>query len=231
MSEHDAPSIASKSARHTAKPDLRVLKTQRAIREAFTQLLAEKPFDNITVQDIIDRALVNRKTFYNHFCSKYDLAQQVMISVGNDLRQTAERVKALDGTAHLQELHAALQMHRTEVLALWDVKTDQEESLSNLLTSILAEMYLDWTKNGQLDLPREHAKDLRGESADSNEQLQARLYATIATASLKFILESNSELDINDLYHAMATIAQTMLGILRAMPVTGAAGPNPQSTR
>lgn len=117
MSENTAQT-ANENAGGKAKTDLRVLKTRRAIREAFAQLLEEKPFASITVQNIIDRALVNRKTFYNHFRDKYDLAEQVMIGVGNDLRQTAERTKALDETGHLQELYAALRGYRTEVLAL-----------------------------------------------------------------------------------------------------------------
>ena len=44
--------------------DLRVVKTKRAVEGAMEKLLAERPFDAITVQAILDEALVNRKTFY-----------------------------------------------------------------------------------------------------------------------------------------------------------------------
>ena len=43
--------------------DPRIIKTHRAIREAFVDLLHEKPFAQIAVQDILDRATVNRSTF------------------------------------------------------------------------------------------------------------------------------------------------------------------------
>lgn len=55
------------------KQDLRVLKTQKAFMHAFTELLETKAFDRITVQDLCDRALVQRSTFYRHYKDKYHL--------------------------------------------------------------------------------------------------------------------------------------------------------------
>lgn len=55
------------------KQDLRVLKTQKAFMHAFTELLKTKAFDRITVQDLCDRALVQRSTFYRHYKDKYHL--------------------------------------------------------------------------------------------------------------------------------------------------------------
>lgn len=49
------------------KPDRRVLKTKRAIRNALAQLLVEKELDEITVKDVADTADINRKTFYNYY--------------------------------------------------------------------------------------------------------------------------------------------------------------------
>ncbi len=211
MSESARNADGTSRIRSKAKTDLRVLKTQRAIREAFMQLLAEKPFESITVQNIIDRALVNRKTFYNHFRDKYDLAEQVMTGIGNDLRQIAEQAKAMGGANHLQETYAALQGYRTEVLALWDVKTDREESLSNLLTGILSDMYLDRTQTRPQGEPSQGPESPHDAQTDSSRQLQARLYATVATASLKFFLESNGRFSVSDIHRAIAAIVQTAL--------------------
>jgi AcrR family transcriptional regulator len=53
--------------------DRRVRKSQHAILEAFVGLLAEKDFEHITMQDIAERADVNRGTVYLHYVDKFDL--------------------------------------------------------------------------------------------------------------------------------------------------------------
>ena len=53
--------------------DPRVKRTRQAIRDALISLIHEKNFDSITVQDIAEKATVNRATFYSHYYDKYDL--------------------------------------------------------------------------------------------------------------------------------------------------------------
>jgi AcrR family transcriptional regulator len=55
------------------KLDPRVKRTRQLLEQAFRDLLAEKGFDAINVQDVTDRAGVNRATFYAHFQDKFDL--------------------------------------------------------------------------------------------------------------------------------------------------------------
>ena len=58
--------------------DPRVKRTRQLLKQALSDLLAQKPFQDITVQDIADRATVNRVTFYAHFEDKYDLVSSVI---------------------------------------------------------------------------------------------------------------------------------------------------------
>ena len=53
--------------------DRRVQRTRQLLNEALIALILEKGYDNVTVQDIIDRANVGRSTFYAHFLDKDDL--------------------------------------------------------------------------------------------------------------------------------------------------------------
>lgn len=53
--------------------DPRVMRTRSLLEQAFIELLDEKGFQNITIQDIASRATVNRATFYAHFEDKFDL--------------------------------------------------------------------------------------------------------------------------------------------------------------
>jgi AcrR family transcriptional regulator len=59
--------------REEEKLDPRVKRTRGLILQAFGDLLAEKSFDAVSVQDVTDRAQINRATFYAHFQDKYEL--------------------------------------------------------------------------------------------------------------------------------------------------------------
>jgi AcrR family transcriptional regulator len=53
--------------------DRRIQKTRQAIMNTFIDLLAEKGFEKITINDIAQRANINRGTFYLHYVDKFDL--------------------------------------------------------------------------------------------------------------------------------------------------------------
>ncbi len=56
----------------TKREDARIIKTRTKLFSAFTALLSEKPFEEITINEICDKAEVRRATFYKHFRDKYD---------------------------------------------------------------------------------------------------------------------------------------------------------------
>ena len=56
------------------KDDRRSQRTREALHQALFELMREKRYDSITVQDLIDRANVGRSTFYAHFADKEELA-------------------------------------------------------------------------------------------------------------------------------------------------------------
>jgi AcrR family transcriptional regulator len=55
------------------KEDQRVRRTRDQLGDALVELLVQKRFDHITVQDVLDRAGVSRSTFYTHYRDKNDL--------------------------------------------------------------------------------------------------------------------------------------------------------------
>jgi AcrR family transcriptional regulator len=67
------------------KIDPRIRRTRQMLFQAFQDLLAEKTFDLISVQDIAERSTLNRATFYDHFTDKFALLEAMM----------GERVSAL----------------------------------------------------------------------------------------------------------------------------------------
>ena len=61
-----------------SKTDPRIRRTRQMLFQAFRELLAEKTFDQISVQDISERSTLNRATFYDHFTDKFALLEAMM---------------------------------------------------------------------------------------------------------------------------------------------------------
>jgi AcrR family transcriptional regulator len=55
------------------KADARVKRTRAQLGNAFLDLIMEKPINDVTVQDVLDRSGVGRSTFYLHYRDKDDL--------------------------------------------------------------------------------------------------------------------------------------------------------------
>lgn len=69
--------------------DKRKEHTRRAIQKAFVELLVERGYEKMTVQDILDRSGVGRATFYAHFRGKEDLlAHQIRAICNHALNPT-----------------------------------------------------------------------------------------------------------------------------------------------
>jgi AcrR family transcriptional regulator len=58
---------------HVDRTDRRILRTRDTLGDALIELMHDKPFDSITVQQVLDRAGVSRSTFYTHYRDKDDL--------------------------------------------------------------------------------------------------------------------------------------------------------------
>ncbi len=58
--------------------DLRVRRTHKLLWEALLMELSEQAFEDITIKDICERAMVHRTTFYKHYEDKYALFEQGM---------------------------------------------------------------------------------------------------------------------------------------------------------
>ena len=68
--------------------DRRQRKTRKAIFDSCVSLIQEKDFQKITINEIVERADINRGTFYLHFVDKYDM----MNSFENEMIEIIEEV-------------------------------------------------------------------------------------------------------------------------------------------
>jgi AcrR family transcriptional regulator len=69
-----------------AQQDRRIRRTRAALSDAFLSLVVEKGYEQITVQDILDRADVGRSTFYAHYRDKEALLLACFDDVQKQLR-------------------------------------------------------------------------------------------------------------------------------------------------
>lgn len=63
------------------KEDLRVVKTRESIRRVFEDMVCEMPFEEITVKELADRAMISRKTFYLHYETLDDLLEELQSEI------------------------------------------------------------------------------------------------------------------------------------------------------
>lgn len=64
--------------------DRRVIRTKKAIRNAFAQLLSVKELDDITVKDIAELADINRKTFYSYYSGVHMILEETENEIVED---------------------------------------------------------------------------------------------------------------------------------------------------
>jgi AcrR family transcriptional regulator len=90
----------------TQKPeaieDVRVRRTRKLLQQAFIELTVEKGFAALTVQDITERAMVNRSTFYRHYLDKYDLLEQYLNEI-HELTASQDVPGPLNLLKHIQQ--------------------------------------------------------------------------------------------------------------------------------
>ena len=115
-------------------------RTDKAIIQALISLLKRKPFEKITVQDILDETPVTRATFYAHFRDKYEIAEK-MLEHFIETRYVVRRKLAESDPASLDRLNHGRYSDREYARALIDVRTENVD-LRKALAVELEKEYL-----------------------------------------------------------------------------------------
>lgn len=70
------------------KVDSRIIRTKAALRKSLYELILDKGYDDISIQNITDHADLGRATFYLHYKDKDDLLQNLMQTISDEFFQT-----------------------------------------------------------------------------------------------------------------------------------------------
>lgn len=77
------------------------IKTNRAIKEAFAELMKEKKsLNNITVTSLVKKADITRSAFYTHYDSIYDVAEELQNETLDVLMNNLDGIKTIDDFNH-----------------------------------------------------------------------------------------------------------------------------------
>ncbi|CAM3067447.1 TetR/AcrR family transcriptional regulator [Paenibacillus sediminis] len=79
-----------------SRVDRRIVKSKEAIIKAVIELMSEKDFDDISIQDIADRANVTRGTIYVHYGDKFDLLDKLITNHLNQLKEIYKSTSEMD---------------------------------------------------------------------------------------------------------------------------------------
>ena len=129
-----AAAAVQSARRCTAAPqDRRILRSKRALRDALIELMEERSFDGFSVNDLCERADLNRGTFYNHFRDKDDLLAQLEAEVMEDLERFQVQMRNL--TVHELLGYRARKKPLPLLVGLFDYLREQGAFLHAVLGS------------------------------------------------------------------------------------------------
>ncbi|MDT2738469.1 TetR/AcrR family transcriptional regulator [Enterococcus canintestini] len=131
------------------KTDLRVKRTNKMIIEAFIHLVEKNGYEQVTVQDIADQAMINRATFYAHYKDKQDLYETIFdyaLTAFTSVLNPAElvkgnRIKVKQIEAVMTKIYGNIHENRKFYLTIMDASAN--EILRKKIADILNEQYAD----------------------------------------------------------------------------------------
>lgn len=74
-----------------SKPDRRVIRTRRQLRDALMELILERGYNAVTIEDITERADLGRTTFYLHYHDKDELLVKSLEEIAAELKIQIEQ--------------------------------------------------------------------------------------------------------------------------------------------
>lgn len=134
------------------KLDPRIVRTRRDLAASMCDLMRQKSFSQITVQEIAETAIINRATFYAHFEDKYKLLEYM---VQGSFREVVEsKIKTCDGFTpeHLRLLMLAT----CEFLEAFDDKYAPRNGgeyppIQRQIQPVMYEILLRWAELSGID--------------------------------------------------------------------------------
>ena len=156
--------------------DVRVLRTDKLIRDAFLTLLAEKGFEAMTVQDILDLTKINRSTFYKHFANKNAVAKMLVEELKALVTERMKQRFSIPTKQFIYSVEPLFEQHHRLIHLIGQIETPKIH-LYNDIHKMVKEKYV------------EHLRAETTQTAEADLDFQGHLFATITLGIMKYIIE------------------------------------------
>ena len=173
--------------------NIQYLRTDRAIQSALLALLGKKPFEKITVQDILDETPVSRATFYKHFHDKYEIVEKIQ----DEIQHT-----------HTELRKSLTQASPDQYPALVERFSLRYKEISQLLMKVQTERV-----NLPLALVEESRKYYLTTTDSPTRELESRIYAAASTATMVALLDEKQDHPLDKVFDATMSVAMRMMGL------------------
>jgi AcrR family transcriptional regulator len=189
--------------------DRRIQKTRDLLHRALAALIREKPYDSISVKEILDRADVGRSTFYTHYRDKDEL----LVSAIHDLLASVQPDKTpfpANRSERMLGFSLPIFEHIDQHRRTGDagIGAKDRARLHDHLREVLAEL-----------IAEDMAKGLPG-TKKAASQIPPRLLVEYLSSTFVLVLnwwvESRSGLppsDVNDVFRALALPTLATVGL------------------
>ncbi|WP_150539569.1 TetR/AcrR family transcriptional regulator [Actinobacillus vicugnae] len=166
------------------REDPRIVRTRETIYYAFIQTLEEKNYDEITVQDILDKAKINRSTFYKHYLNKDMLAASIIEQVHQDILQPLlDQRFSTPNLEFAEQAAIVMNQYRTLIQLLWKIE-NRRISLKRNMQEAMEQKYIEV-----------HQHQSKIEHADI--AFQSKLFAIISMGLLEQVIMRDTPLDVS----------------------------------
>ena len=179
----------------TTKNDRRSRRTRQLLGAALVELMLEKRYDAITVQDILDRADVGRSTFYAHYTDKEDLVISEIARVIHELERY---------TAEFGQEHAGL----LPSLAFFRHVQEQRRLMRAFIWGRGAETLM---RDFQTQVGKIVAENLRSLTGDATFSVPLSLMANFAASTLLMLIQWWFEDDLRHSPEEMDAMFQKLI--------------------
>jgi len=195
------------------KNDLRVEKTYLALHQAFTSLLEEKKFEDFTVNELCQRAMIRRTTFYKHFADKYEYFTFFIREISNSfLEQLPPEANPDNLPDYYSYMSAQLLqfVQRNEKLVRHVMESTMFPVLLNLLTDYIRTEFL------------QKLRDFSSFNHISSDILEilASFYAGGMTSVFLLSIQKGSSLDSEVLLQTISSILAQSIEAVESFPQT-----------